>query len=402
MAVSRADVTEIVNNSLKTLGYSDYSVLATGTDAEILASWNAIGALPEDALSAILKQIASIQVFRNYGIMFNAEDNPIRRFFRDDINAGGGEEDIYHKIIAPVEGIWARDFAGLDAAGTRAKAEDVAAALVTFYQTDVAKKFHTRKQRFDVPCSLTEHEIRQAFTPDGMTRFIDTTLANMQWSAEVALLDLVIADVKAMIEAGATVVETGVDLNTPNGVTEHVERLRTITDAMMMPSTAFNKAEVRTKSSPEDVFLFCTPEYINRLQTRGYANAINIEYYRNNNALVILPYGSDLGTITVADDEDGHDEKVLAALIDRRAIVESIMYWAVKPFDVPNTDYINYFLKVEDLSGYNEFFNAVAFSGSDIGTFNPALPVTASGSMDVNVTNDPLNVNVTKGEGALV
>lgn len=364
MAVSITEATGILNQSLNDLGYGQYQIPTTGTDDEIKAAYGAIAALAPSARSALLDQVVAILKFRNYGTMFNAEKNPIRKFFRNDINFGGGEEDIYHEIVDPVVGNWASDFAGMDNDGADSddQADKVARNLVRYYNYKVTKKFHTAKRPIDIPMSISEYEQKQIFTPDGFTRFIDVKMANLQWSAEIALLDRVIGDVRTMVNERAVVLNEGNDLNTSNGVTTLVEKLRTYTDAMKMPSTVFNKAGIRTLSDDGDIFLFCTPEFVNRLQTRGYANAFNVEYYREHNKLVILPYGTDLGT-------DTQGKPVLAALVDRRAIVESIFYWEVKPFVVANTDYTNYFLKAQVLSGYNEFFNAVAFSGDAIGDF---------------------------------
>ena len=413
MAVSREDVTGIVNQSLNDLGYSGYQIPTEGTDTEIETAWSAIAALPPSAKNALLEQIVVILKYRNYGTMFDASKNPIRKFFRDDIQFGGGEEDIYHEIVAPVEGIWAQDFAGLenDSQASDDLAEQVARNLVRYYKYDVKKKFHTQTRPLDIPMSLTEYELKRIFTPDGFARFVDVKMANLMWSAEIALLNRVINDIKTMIENNGAVRVTGIDLNTPAGVTDHVEQLRTLTDAMTMPSDDFNAAGIVTMSDKEDLFLFCTPEYVNRLQTRGYANAFNVEYYRNNNRLVILPYGTNLGV-------DSNDKPVLAVLIDRRAIVESIRYWEVKPFVVANTDYVNYFLKGQVLAGYNEFFNAVAFSGDAIGDFNPAthsivdsIDLGVEDAINVNVTNEsvpvtvendePIDVNI-EGGGVLV
>lgn len=371
MAVTIDQGSTILNQSLETLGYGNYQIpLSTDegvTDDTIKSAYAAIAALAPSARSALLDQVVTILKYRNYGTMFNAEKNPIRKFFRNDINFGGGEEDIYHEIVDPVVGNWASDFAGMenDSADSDAQAEAVAKNLVRYYNYKVTKKFHTAKRPIDIPMSISEYEQKQIFTPDGFTRFIDVKMANLQWSAEIALLDRVIGDVRTMVNARAVVLNEGNDLNTANGVTTLVEKLRTYTDAMKMPSTAFNQAGIRTLSDDGDIFLFCTPEFVNRLQTRGYANAFNVEYYREHNKLVILPYGTDLGT-------DTQGKPVLAALVDRRAIVESIFYWEVKPFVVANTDYTNYFLKAQVLSGYNEFFNAVAFSGDAIGDFTPS------------------------------
>ena len=378
MAVTIQQATGWLNDSLVSLGYNNYQIpTPDGTnDAEVEAAYKAIGALAPTAVSAIMSQVVAILVFRNYGIMFYASKNPIRKFIRNDINFGGGEESIYHEILSPIEGIWAADVYS----GTKSAA-DVAAQLVDFYQGNVQKKFHTEKYNIDLAQSLSEYEVKQVFTPEGFARFVDVKMANLQWSAEIQLLAQGIAAVKAMVDDEKIVFAKGFNPNTKNGVTSLVEQLRVVTDGMQTPSDVFNYSNVLSKSDEEDLYLFCTPEFINRLQTRGYANAFNVEYYREKNRLVILPYGTNLG---VDDDSD----PVLAVLIDRRALVMSIMYWAVKPFIVSNTDYTNYFLKIKLLRGYNEFFNAVAFSGTAIGAFDDTTNI--SGTVNVD------------GEGALV
>lgn len=349
---------EILNQSLRDLG-QDYQIDTTNPQT-IEDGYKAIAALAPSMKNNILSQVNTILVFRNYGTMFNESKNPIRRFLRNDINFGGGEEDIWHDIIDPVTGNWAYDYNGVN---DDEQAEATAKNLVRFYKYNIHKKFHTNKIPIDIPMSITEYELKQLFTPAGFARYIDTKMANLQWSAEVALLDIGINAAKQMVSDNKIKFASGFNLNTQNGVTSTVEYLRTATDAMENLSDAFNYANVRTISSRDDVFLFITPEFLNRLQTRGYANAFNVDYYREHNQLIILPYGTDLGT------NPDNGEKVLAMLIDRRALVLSIMYWQVKPFVVSNTDYINYFLKAQILKGYNEFFNAVAITGADIENF---------------------------------
>lgn len=368
MATTLAEGAAILNQTLTSLGYGDYQIDTTSSDT-ITAGFEAIAVLAPTALSQILSQTVAILVFRNYGLMFDASKNPIRKFLRNDINFGGGVEDIFHEILSPIEGIWASDVYS----GTKTPAQ-VAEQLVAFYQGDVTKKFHTEKTKIDLANSLTEYEIKQVFTAEGYARFVDVKMANLQWSAEYQLLQLGINSVKQQISDGKIKFKTGFNPNNVNGVTTLVENIRTVTDGMQTPNALYNYSEKVTMSDEGDLFLFVTPEFVNRLQTRGYANAFNVEYYREKNRLVILPAGTDLGTV------DG--EKVLCALIDRRAIVMSIMYWAVKPFVVSNTDYTNYFLKISVLHGYNEFFNAVAFTGTAIGAFDNSVNVNGEGVLE--------------------
>lgn len=372
MAVTTvAQAAEILNTSMENLGWD--TRIDTSTPETTEAGFRAVTALGEDARSSLLKQAILILTYRNYGTMFDSSKNPVRTFIRNDTEFGGGEEDIYHDIITPVTGFWAADFAGMDngSAESDALAQKVAENLVRYYNYDVTKKFHAKKDSIDIPMSITEYELKQIFTPSAFARFIDVKMANLQWSAEYALLTHVINNIKKMVTDGKIIFKSGVDLNSVNGVTSVVEYLRTATDSMKMLSTNFNYSGVTAVSGDEDLFLVTTPEFINRIQVRGYSNAFNVEYYREHNRLIILPEGSDLGT--------NGEEKVHAILLDRRAIVESIKYWAVKPFVVANTDYTNYFLKAKVLRGYNEFFNAVAITGDPIGDYNNSQLVNVEG-----------------------
>ena len=384
MATTLAEGAGILNETLVSLGYGQYQIDTTD-NSTITAGFEAIGALAPTALSQVLSQTVAILVFRNYGLMFDSSKNPIRTFLRNDIEYGGGEEDIFHEILSPIEGIWAADVY----TGSKS-ASQVASQLVDFYQGDIQKKFHTEKVNIDLAQSLSEYEIRQIFTPAGYARFVDVKMANLSWSAEYQLLLQGIKVMKDMIADQKVIFAEGFNPNTRNGVTSLVEALRTTTDGMRTPNALYNYSEVVSMSNEEDLFLVTTPDFVNRIQTRGYANAFNVEYYRNNNRLILLPAGTDLG-------EDAKGKKVLCLLVDRRAIVMSIMYWAVKPFVVSNTDYTNYFLKCKLLKGYNEFFNAVAFSGEEIGTYDDSTPVSVdiANAIPVIVSNDsPIDVTI--------
>lgn len=366
MATTLAEGAGILNQTLQTLGYGDYQIDTTD-NTTITNGFNAIAVLAPETISQILNQTVVILTYRNYGLMFDQSKNPIRTFLRNDVEFGGGIEDIYHEIISPIEGIWAEDV------HTGAKtAAQVAAQLCDFYQSDLKKKFHTSIDDLDIPMSVTEYELKRAFTPAGYASFIDVKMANMQRSAEYQLLLWGIDSVKQQIADQKIIFKKGNNVNTINGVTTLVESVRTTTDGMQTPNSVLNYSSVVNISDESDLFLFVTPELMNRLQTRGFANAFNVDYYRNKNRLVMLPYGTSLGT-----DDDGNP--VLCALFDRRAIVMSIKYWQVRPFIVANTDYTNYFLKAKLLHGYNEFYPAVAFSGTALGDFDASVDVNGQG-----------------------
>lgn len=362
MAVTLDQASAILNQSLVDLGFEATIPLASAgaTDTEITNAYKAIGAYNESAKNSLLKQVNTILVFRNYYTMFDASKNPTRKFWREDTKFGGGIEDIYHDLITPLEtaqngDYWAEDFAGLSAQDENTLASNIARDLVKYYGDNIKKKFHTKHGRFTIPLSITDLEVEKAFTPDGFTNYINVKMANLQASAEVAMQNVVIDIVKDMITKEDIVFDTDHDLSTQTGISNYVERLQTVTDAMTNISNAFNKDGHITISDSEDLYYVTTPEVINRIRVQGYANAYNLKEFAIRNKIILLPYGTDLGTYG--------GKKVNGVLLDKRSIVMSLRYWKVKPFIVSNTDYENYFLKVQYLKGYNEFFNAVAFVG---------------------------------------
>ena len=345
-----------LNEALEKTGYP-YRI---DTTSEQTASdgIKTIGAFPPSQLNAIMDQYNAILIFRNYGIMFSESDDPTRAFWRDFVNYGGGIEDIYHKIIDEEPVVWAEDFSGLTTEQAQQLGQKLAGDAYSFKKEDVIKKFHTDMDGFRLKLSRSDLAISEVFTPEGIVNYTDVQMANLQWSANVHLQQHTIACIKKMIEDNKIIYKTGYNPNTPSGVTSIVEGVKTCTDAFKAPSDKFNYSQVLNKSDEEDIYLVVTPEFLNRIETRGYANAFNLNEYRMKNRLIVLPYGTDFGTYST--------EKVLAVLIDKRAIVMALRYWKMMPNIVPNSDFINYFLNVKFISGYNEFFNAVAFTGGEV------------------------------------
>lgn len=363
MAITTAtQAAQIVNQSMKALGY-EYQIDTT-SGATIEEGFKAIGVFSPSALRQILDQAVTILIHRNYGIMFDESDNPTRVFWRDFINYGGGEEDIFHHVIEAENGFWADDFAGMaeDDEAYKQLAGSIANDLVSYKKSELSKKIHTDYTNFRIKLSRSDLLISEVFTPTGFASFIDTQMANIQWSAEYKLMNIVIDNVKSMVTHDAVVFHEHFNLNNPNGVTSMVEAIRNVSDGMQKPVGAYNKDGVINKSSFDDLYLVTTPDFINRISVRGYANAYNLKEYRDNNKVIELPAGTNLGTSPTG-------EQVYAVLVDRRAVMVALRYWSMMPFNVSNTDYINFFLKVRAIKGYNEFFNAVAFCGDEIGNF---------------------------------
>lgn len=354
---------EILNESMTKLGYGEGTKIDTSSLETIEAGMKAIGALPREMLNQLLNQVNIVLIYRNYATMFTSSKNPTRRFWRDAVNYGGGEADIYQEILEPVEGvvgIWARDYADGDEDGTLAL--NNAKYHFGYHGAKVQKKFHTTTTRFDIALSLSELEISKIFTPEGFAGYMSAKIANIQYSAEIQLLNAVIENVRAMVQNRALKFREPINVNNTNGVTEMVEDIQTITDGMKMPSTEFNEAGILTMSDPEDLYLLTTPQFMNRIRVRGAANAFNINEYMFKNNVITLPAGTDFGR-----DEAGNT--VHAVLVDRRAIVMAIRYWSMRPFIPTGSDFQNYFFKCEFIHGYNEFFNAIAFTGEPIDDF---------------------------------
>lgn len=363
MAITTAtQAAQIVNQSMKALGY-EYQIDTTSGET-IEEGFKSIGVFSPSALRQILDQAVTILIHRNYGIMFDESDNPTRVFWRDFINYGGGEEDIFHHVIEAENGFWADDFGDIAESDEayRQLTSNIANDLVSFKKPELSKKIHTDFVNFRIKLSRSDLLISEIFTPTGFARFVDTQMANIQWSAEYKLMNIVIDNVKAMVANQAVVFYENNNLNSSNGVTSMVESIRNVSDGMQKPVGAFNKDGVINKSSFDDLYLVTTPEFINRISVRGYANAYNLKEYRDNNKVIELPAGTNIGV-------DTQGKPVYAVLVDRRAVMVALRYWSMMPFNVSNTDYINFFLKVRAIKGYNEFFNAVAFSGDEIENF---------------------------------
>lgn len=353
----------IMNEALTNyFGRGSYQIDTTSLES-IEAGFDEVGAYPAEMKNALLNQVNLVLIYRNYGTMFTESKNPTRRFWRDAIRYGDGIADIYQEILEPIsgiQGIWAQDYAGQ--ADTSELALNNAKYHFNFHKGDVQKKFHVDTTRRDFAISVSELEISKAFTPEGFAGYINVKIANLQWSAEVHLLTAAIENMRKMVTDQNIIFSTGHNLNNQNGVTETVETIRTITDSMTSLSRSYNKAGIITISDSEDLYLLTTPQFLQRIGVRGAANAFNINEYRLQNRVLILPEDTDFGKAP-------NDETVHAMLVDRRAIVMAMRYWKMAPFVPTGADWQNYFLKIEYLHGYNDFFNAVAFAGEPIDDF---------------------------------
>lgn len=377
MAYTIQQATAELNGTLKSLGY-EYQIDATN-DQTIEAGFKVVGAFAPSMQSAILDMQMKILKVRAYTSMFTESKNPMRRFWRDAVDYGGGIQEIFLKLIKAEDGYWAH------ADMTINEADEIARDLVSWKDDEIVQKIHPVSFKFRIKMSISDLEYSKIFTPNGYADFIGAKYANFQQSAEAKLMQLGIDKLKEMVAKQACVFETGLSLNSPNEVTGTVERINTVSDGMQTLTGLYNKDGVDTTTDFNNLYLVVTPAFINRLRSRGYANAFNLEEYKAKNRLIMLPAGTTIGV-------GPNGKEIGCMLVDYRAMLIAIRYWEVKPFIVSNTDYRNTFMNVQGIADYNTFFNAVAFetgesdffTGSDERVLVTSKTNLAGGNVKVN------------------
>lgn len=376
MAITVQQAAGYLNETLGKLGY-DYRIDTTSNET-LEAGFREVGAFSPAMLDNIVSMQMKILKTRVYTAMFTESKNPMRRFFRDAVDYGGGIQEIYMKLIKAEDGYWAH------ADMTSDEADAIARDLVSFKDDDVINKIHPVNFKFRVKMSISDLEVSKLFTPQGYADFLGQKYSNFQQSAEAKLQEIGIAKIKEMVAAGKCKFETGLDLSTPNGVTSTVERINTVSDGMQTLNALYNYDGVETTTDFDNLYLVVTPKFINRLRSRGYANAFNLEEYRAKNRLIMLPAGTSIGT-------DSTGKEIGCMLIDYRSILIAIRYWEVKPFIVSNTDYRNTFMNVQGIVDYNTFFNAVAFVTGDVDFFTEGESFLLSVALSASLGGYPLN-----------
>ena len=357
MAITTAtQAAQLVNKTLADNGWESYQIDTTNGDT-LEAGFKAIGALPPTMRSNILEAYLLVLEQHTFTSMFDESKNPTRAFWRNGLSYGGAIKEIFLKLIEAEDGYWS------DANMTDEQAQAIATDLVKFKADDILQRIHPINEQFRLKLSISDLEYSKIFTPAGMEEFLNGKYANYRQSVEAKFMDLVITYLKKMVSDSKVKVLTGFDLNTANGVTAFVEQLNTVNDGMQTLTAMYNYDEVRTLSpTSEYVYLVSTPEFYNRMRTRGYSNAFNVEYYKNNNRLIMLPAGTNLGN-------GPSGRQIGAMLVDRRSVICALRYYDTKPFVVSNTDYRNMFTNVQCIIDYNTFFNAIAFETGEIGNF---------------------------------
>lgn len=362
MAVSTVkQCAEVINESLKTLGY-EYQIDTTSNDT-IDAGLKAIGAFPPSQRNTIMEQMNLIIQARNYGVMFDATKNPFRRFLVS-LDEGFGIEDIFHELIDGIDPLWD----DTTPEGTQKIIND----LYSYDTNRIHKFFHTDSVGKEFKTTIDRRNYDKVFLPSRVTRYVDTKLANLSWSAEVWLMQFIIGIIKTMVANGHVVFKEGYNPNTKDGVASLVEDINATTDGFLTPSKLYNlgvpnalggfDAITNITNNKEDIFIVTTPELMRRLKTRGYSNAFNLSEFELAGQIMYLPAGTDLG--------QRNGKEVLAIALDRRAVVCGLYRWVGTSKFIENTLCMNHFLLTELLYGYNTVFNCVAFVGDALGDYS--------------------------------
>ncbi len=388
MAYTAAQAANALNETMGKLGY-DYKIDTTD-DTTIENGFKAVGAFPETMKSCILDMQMKILQTRAFSAMFSESNNPTRRFWRSAVDYGGGIQDIFVKLIEADPGFWASDFCEENNWGgygsEDALAQAIAKDLVTYKKDNIINKIHVVTDKFRIKMSISDLEYAKVFTPAGYGDFISTKYNVFQSSVEANLMKITIKVIQKMVAEQHVVFTTGLSVNTPNEVTNTVETINATSDGMENLTSMYNYDGVETLTSFDDLYLVTTPAFWNRIKSRGYANAFNLEEYRNKNRLIMLPAGTKLG-------EDASGKEVGAILLDYRAVTVAIRYWEVGTFIVQNTDYRSSFNKLQLITGYTEFFNAVAFVTGDVAHFAPSNDYVLLSISNLSDAQESLKVN---------
>ena len=359
MATTLKEGVDIINESLKAIGYTDFEIDTTD-DTTMTEGLEKLGTLPAEQVNPILNQMNLVLQTRNYAAMFSAEDNPFRAFVIDLIESGFGIEDIFHELIEGTSPQWDKSATG----------EEKADKLFSYDNNKIHKTFHIVNDANQVKTTIDMRNYKKLFTPFGVTHFMDTKIANLSYSMEVWLLDKIIEVAKLMIDNQRCIFKEGMDLNTIQGVANACELIRATTSGFTTINSLYNYGVYDTSTQSfrsvrtitkraEDIYIITTPENFERLKVQGYSNAFNLSEFELKNRVIYAPAGTDLG-------ESPTGEEVLFLALDRRTLVIGINFWKGSSQYIATSFETNNFLTAEILKGYNTFFNCVAFCGDSV------------------------------------
>lgn len=364
--ISTATVASDLNATLAALGY-DFTVDGT-SDVTLDADLKKIGAFPPDQLNKIMEHMNLVVQQRMFATVFTPDKNKWRDFLTNLTEEGFGIEDVYQELLDGVTPYWD---------GNKTDSE-IAQDLVSRAAGDVQKKFHITPFERQFKTTVDSRNYSKVFMRTAMQRFIDYRLGNLSNSAEVYLMQNVIIDIiKQMISDGKIKAsETVYDINTESGIRNLIEDAKSAADGMLLPSALYNYDEIISITpSADDIYYLTTPAVKERLKVQSAWGAYNLSEAELNGHFILAPNGTSFGTID--------DEEVQLIVLDRRAVVCGIKSWLGSSFFVPNTHYVNHWLTIEGIRGYNTFINAMAFTGEELGKFNPIVPVNLTGEAEI-------------------
>ena len=392
MALTAVQCAQIINQSLSDLGY-DYQIETTN-DTTIKEGLEKVGSFAPSQRNAIMEQINLVVQNRNYGVMFDSSKNKFRDFLVDMTENGFGIEDIFHELIDARAPLW----------DGNATSEEIVKDLVSYDDNKIYKEFHTEPFSAQFKCTIDKRNYDKVFSMQGISRYIDTKLGNLSWSAEYYLMQVVVGIVQKMIADGNIVESTGHDINTKEGVDNIVEDIKTSISGFKTPTNLYNKGAkvynplthnvefkkvINMTNSDSDIFLVTTPENFNRIKVQGYSNAFNLSQYEIEGRVLFVPAGTSLGT-------NSSGEKALFALVDRRAIIVGIKTWFGSSFYVSNTGVTNQWLTLEGVKGYNTFFNAIAFFGDSVDMYEETIGAKSASMLTI------INGDVGTASGSII
>lgn len=340
---------------------------------------DAIGVLPEEMQNKFMGMFNLVLQERYFKVMFDAEDNPFRKFLIDMREDGFGIRDVMQNIIDGVTPMW-------DAESD----SDIAEDLVSYAGDNFEQKYHTKKIQKQFKASVNSREYAKVFTAYGIVAYANNKIANLNTSAEYWLMTTVLDELKGRIENGELVQKNGFTLNNSQGIKDAIEQVKRVAKGAMMPTRLYNHDGILTKAnSKEDLFLITTPEKLERIKAQVLAGTFNMGQLSLDNFTILeAPDSYDLGTVTVDDGGgESHTEDVLFVILDRKSFPVGIKTWVMRTFAVPNTLWVNNWLSIEGIIGMNGFMTGVAFTG-EYGDFSdsgdePTPPTPAEVSIPI-------------------
>lgn len=314
-----------------------------------------IETLSEQQQMALFNQMYLVAEQRGHENIFNAEKNAFRSFL---VDAGEFGWTIQDYMLEVLDGIVPQFVAG------NYTDTEQAQNLVKDYEQEVSASFHYEPFRRQFPTTIRDYEYKKSFYPSKFGAFVDRKIGMLNTSAEIWLMNNVLIDeLKRMVEQNDIVVKSGHTVNTSNGILSLLETIKSDYTAFSQPN-ANNNRDMKISITPTDdlKFIIIKASTYERIKVREYSGAFNLDQMKLEGRVIFIPEGYEMPL-------DTNGNEVLAFLVDRRAIVIGIKMWKMGTFYVSNQYKTNHWLGVEGIRGHNRFINAVAYTGEKPGNF---------------------------------